>query len=359
MHTRDVPPNANDCSVPHQPPAWCRFRRLVLGTLGATVFVILFGSVVRITGSGAGCGQHWPTCRGEITHLPNTLATLIEYTHRLTSGLLGFLVFGLAVVAFRVFPRRHPVRLWVCVSVLFMIVEALIGMLLVRFGLVANDTSVARAVVMPLHLISTLLLLSAMTLTAVFSLPACAVCPRDTRGTMLVGVGLLGFLVVSASGAVTALGDTVFPVRAGQTVARLAAEHSQPAQFLEHGRAFHPMLALVLIVSLLVILPRVAERGSRTAERLTQISLALCLFQGVIGALNVLLRAPAGLQVVHLFLSCSIWIALVSLGSELWSPRMLGQTTPPRVARLLRPLGDAGTGPANTWGRSSGRLHGP
>src|SRR5437868_15052119 len=72
----------------------------------ATVLVVLMGAVVRITGSGAGCGQHWPTCNGEVAHLPKHLKTWIELTHRLTSGLDFIGVLVLTVLAFWLKPRH-------------------------------------------------------------------------------------------------------------------------------------------------------------------------------------------------------------------------------------------------------------
>ena len=84
-----------------------RFARFARTLLGYTLGVILFGAGVRITDSGAGCGQHWPTCNGEVLHLPKSLHTLIELTHRLTSGLSLLAVLGLLIGAFRLYPRGH------------------------------------------------------------------------------------------------------------------------------------------------------------------------------------------------------------------------------------------------------------
>src|SRR5512145_445879 len=128
------------------------FQRFAWGSLVYTVFVILFGAVVRITGSGAGCGQHWPTCQGEVAHLPRTIEAAIELTHRVTSGISVVLVMFLPAVAFRLFPRGHVSRRAALASFAFMVVEALIGALLVLFRLVADDMSIARAVILPLHL---------------------------------------------------------------------------------------------------------------------------------------------------------------------------------------------------------------
>src|SRR5690606_40727691 len=91
---------------------------------GYTLFVVLFGAVVRITGSGAGCGQHWPTCHGEVAHLPSSIETAIELTHRVTSGLSLILVVGVSALCFRVSAPRDPMRKYALASVAFMLLEA-------------------------------------------------------------------------------------------------------------------------------------------------------------------------------------------------------------------------------------------
>ena len=146
-----------------------RFARFAWALLGYTLLVILFGAVVRITGSGAGCGQHWPSCNGALLQMPQTLKTAIEYTHRATSGLSVLAIIALLVAAFRVFPRGHATRAAAVMAFAMILVEALIGALLVKLRLVENDASFARILVLPLHLISTALLTGALTWCAWFA----------------------------------------------------------------------------------------------------------------------------------------------------------------------------------------------
>jgi cytochrome c oxidase assembly protein subunit 15 len=306
--------------VPSHPNPNPRFFKAVVGTLVATVFVILFGAVVRITGSGAGCGQHWPTCQGEVAHLPRTLETLIEFTHRITSGLLGLAIFVLTTGAFVLLERAHPARKWLVFSSIFLIIEALIGRRLVKLSLVGTDASVERAVMMPLHLVNTSLLLGTLALATFACWPQEAPSrARSPRGAALVGLGLLAVVAVSASGALTALGDTVYPTRLG--LSGIAADPGKERHFLEHLRVFHPLLAVALVVALLRLLPRAVTHGSTTARRLARVSIGLLLAQAALGALNVLLSAPGYMQVVHLFVACLIWLAMLLLAAELWAPR--------------------------------------
>jgi len=143
-----------------------RFALYAWAVLVYNLLVILWGAFVRASGSGAGCGSHWPLCNGEVIPLAPPVATLIEFSHRLTTGLAGLLVIGLVVWAFRAFPRGNSVRLGAALSLAFILIEGLVGALQVRLGLTADNASVGRAVVGSIHLANTFLMLAALTLTA-------------------------------------------------------------------------------------------------------------------------------------------------------------------------------------------------
>ncbi|HYX26188.1 MAG TPA: COX15/CtaA family protein, partial [Thermoanaerobaculia bacterium] len=192
-----------------------RFARYAWITLCCNVAVILWGTIVRATGSGAGCGSHWPLCNGVMVPRAPKIATIIEFSHRLTSGLALLLVVGLAVWAFRARPRGHGARKAALFSLGFMLSEAAVGAGLVLFKLVADNESMARAMFMATHLVNTFLLLGALALTAHFAGGGAPFQVRGHRGQGALGGGivltLLGILVSSVSGAVAALGDTLFP----------------------------------------------------------------------------------------------------------------------------------------------------
>jgi cytochrome c oxidase assembly protein subunit 15 len=114
-----------------------RYAIYAWAVLAYNLLVILWGAFVRASGSGAGCGSHWPLCNGEVVRV----ATLIEFSHRMTTGLAGLLVIGLVVWAFRAFPRRSTVRLGAALSLAFIIIEGLVGALQVRQGLPAQNDS--------------------------------------------------------------------------------------------------------------------------------------------------------------------------------------------------------------------------
>src|SRR5580700_7754211 len=91
-------------------PTTRRYRQFAWFVLAYNVATSAWGAFVRATGSGAGCGAHWPTCNGDVVPRAPRLETVIEFTHRVTAGLATVLVVTLAVWAWRAYPRSHPVR---------------------------------------------------------------------------------------------------------------------------------------------------------------------------------------------------------------------------------------------------------
>jgi heme A synthase len=300
-----------------EPNSHERFSRYAWALLGYTLLVILFGAVVRITGSGAGCGQHWPSCNGELLQVPHTLKTGIEYTHRATSGLSVFGIAGLLVFAFRLYPSGHSVRRAAILAFAMILVEALIGALLVRLHLVENDASLGRALVLPLHLVSTALLTAALAWCAYFASRAdhaARALPTAARALLLLAG--FGVLLVSATGAVTALGDTVYPVHAAGLAARLQEDQGASAHFLQRMRGLHPFLAIT--VAAFVAYVAAVFPGYRLSPNVKRASLALagCVsLQVGAGALNIWLSAPGYLQVTHLLLANFTWISLILLAA--------------------------------------------
>src|ERR1700682_1211964 len=181
------------------------FARYAAAVLAYNLAVVLWGAYVRATGSGAGCGNHWPLCSGEVVPQTPALATLIEFTHRATSGIDVVLVAVLVVWAFRAFPRRHPARLGAALSGLFLVSEALIGAMLVKLEHVAHNASVGRAYSLSAHQTNTLTLLACLTPTVLWGLGGGRLRPRG-RPVWPVAVGLGLLMLAVTSGAITALG---------------------------------------------------------------------------------------------------------------------------------------------------------
>lgn len=288
-----------------------RLAKFCWGVLAYNVLVILWGAYVRATGSGAGCGSHWPTCNGEVIPRPHSVETLIEFTHRATSGIALLAVLAMFVWAFRAYPRRHIVRLGASLSLFFIFTEALVGAGLVLFEWVAHNTSVARAISMPVHLANTFLLLASLALTAWW---ASGGAPFRLRGQgkllqILVG-GMFALLVTGMTGAVIALGDTL-TLGLG-----ISPEQSPLVRTLVALRPIHPVIAVVAGIYLSAAGIWISNhRPQPLVARLVMVLLMLFVLQLTAGAINVVLKAPVWMQLVHLLLSDGIWIVLVLLSA--------------------------------------------
>jgi cytochrome c oxidase assembly protein subunit 15 len=298
------------------------FPPFAWSVLAVNLAVVGWGAFVRATGSGAGCGKHWPTCNGEILPRAPGAEMAIEFAHRASSGVALLLVLALAAWALRLFPRRHPARRAALASLAIIVVEALVGAGLVLFGWVANDASAARGWVMAIHLTNTFLLLGALALTAEWSArPAPALAGRGATAVAF-GTGLVAVLLAGVSGAIAALGDTLFP--ATSFAAGLRDELSGDAHLLLRLRLVHPFAAIAAGAALLG-LARVAlrTRPDGRVRSLAVLLAALVALEIAAGAVNVLLLAPVWLQIVHLLLADGVWISVVLLGSATLAPGAL------------------------------------
>lgn len=290
-----------------------RFAVYAWGVVGYNLLVIVWGAYVRASGSGAGCGSHWPLCNGEVIPHSRPIETFIELAHRLTSGLALLLIVGLAIWAFRAFPKKHPVRRGAALSLFFIFTEALVGAGLVLFELVADNASIARAMFMSVHLINTFTLLAFLTLTAWWASGAQFVRLKGQGfAAWLLGLALAGTLILAVSGAVTALGDTLFP--SNSFAAGLSQDFSPTAHFLIRLRLLHPALA-VTVGSLVLIVAGITNflRPGGWVKRCMLLVTTLVVLQLGAGLLNVVLLAPIWLQLVHLLLADLLWLALVLL----------------------------------------------
>ncbi len=278
--------------------------------------MILWGAFVRATGSGAGCGAHWPLCNGEVVPRAPAVETMIEFTHRATSGVALLLVLTLVVWVFRDRPKGHPARAAAGAALVFILTEAAVGAGLVLFRLVAGNESVARALFMAGHLANTFLLLAALTLAAHW----CAIDARPRREALArdgwtFGLGALVLVAVGKSGAVAALGDTLYPAQS--LLGGLAQDLTPTASFLVKLRVAHPVLALAGALVVAFVAARVLQATDDPATRRTAWALpVLAVVQVSAGLANVALLAPVWMQVVHLLLADVLWIAFVLLAAR-------------------------------------------
>lgn len=283
--------------------------RLAWGAVAYTLFVILWGAFVRATGAGAGCGAHWPLCNGELLPTSPVRDTVVEFGHRITSGLALPLVVWVAWRVVRTAVPGAAVRKASVAAVFFMVLEAAIGAGLVLFEYVAYNPSIARALWMAAHLANTFLLLAAMTLTAWWAGGRPVPRLRADQRTVAVGAALLSVLLLGAGGAVTALGDTL--VLGGG----LDPASDPVVATLVSARVYHPAMAFVALFVLCVAVWTARPVGPDVVRK-GMLVVGATVVQMALGALNVALLAPVWLQLVHLLVSDMIWIGLVIFASE-------------------------------------------
>jgi heme a synthase len=278
-----------------------------------TVLVILWGAYVRATGSGAGCGAHWPLCNGEVVPRAPSTEMLIEFSHRVSSGLALVAVIALAVWVWRTLAAGHPARKAAAASVVFIVVEALLGAGLVLFRLVAHDDSLARAMMMPLHLANTLVLLLCLTLAAHFLSGGAPIAVSGRARTFGFLVALLVLMVgVGKTGAIAALGDTLYP--STSLLEGLNADVAPATSLLLRLRILHPALGVAVGAMLLVGIRAVPlADGHRRGRRARRAVALLAAAQVILGFVNVWLLAPVWIQIAHLLVADLLWISLVLL----------------------------------------------
>ena len=301
-----------------------RFAKTAWTAVVLTVFVILWGAIVRATGSGAGCGNNWPTCNGDVLPLSGSAETAIEFVHRVSSAGLGLLILYLLVAAVREFPAGHRVRRAATATFVLVIVESLVGAGLVLFEQTGDFEGVSRAYWQSGHFANTLLLLAAATLTAWWASTAAPDHdePATRRERRLIGAVGVAMLILGVSGAIAALGDTLFPV--DSFIEGLERELSAAGHVFERLRIFHPVIAIGTGLLALWVVNELAESRQGRVGRIARLVSLLVLFQLGVGTVNALLAAPIWIQVVHLLVADLVWIALVILAADVLATRRVG-----------------------------------
>jgi len=293
-----------------------RLARFAWTVLAYNLVVILWGAYVRATGSGAGCGAHWPLCNGEVIPRAPSTEMLVEFSHRVSSGVALVAVAALLVWVFRARAVGDPARRAAGWAMILMLTEAAVGAALVLFRLVADNASMARAMFMAVHLVNTFVLLACLTLTAHFLTDGVPVRFSGRSGRVAaLATGFLGLFVVGVSGAIAALGDTLFPARS--MAEALSADLSSTSHLLVRLRVLHPAIAIAVGLSLAAVAHRFPlPPGDRRGRLASTLVATLALTQPAAGFLSVVLLAPVWMQLVHLLLADLLWIAFVLLAAS-------------------------------------------
>jgi len=288
-----------------------RFSKFSWFLLVWTVLVIAWGTVVRATNSGAGCGNFWPLCGDSLIPTFEVFHTIVEFSHRVMSGLLIIFVIILFLWG-RKIHKSDPSRIRIVNAIVFFtLFEALLGAGLVLFGLVEDNSSNLRIVAVSIHLLNTFILLGVVATNAWWS-----------NHTLLSSVGInrvkklfYGFLsiiaMIGVTGAITALADTLFP--STSMMHTLSEQFQKNNHILISLRILHPILAILLGFAITYILINYLETDNATINKLKVGLWILILLQFGLGFSNIIFLTPVFIQVIHLVIADIIWILTVFL----------------------------------------------
>lgn len=288
------------------------FARFAWLALAYNLVVILWGVFLRASYSGDGCGQHWVTCQGEFIPTAPELKTAIEFSHRVTTVLAGFVVIALVIWAFRAFGRGSVVRWTAVMSLVFIIIEGLIGRGLVLTGNTAANWTPTRPYWTAGHLVNTFILLAFLALTAWFATSERKLdFRRPAKSWLLIAIALAAILLVGVSGSMAALTNMLFP--SGSLAEGLAKDFDPASHYLLRLRVGHPILSIVTAVYVVFLagwLRNWSGKDAETAKWSNRLTI-LILTQLAFGGLTLLMLAPIIMQLGHLLLADAVWITFV------------------------------------------------
>ena len=288
-----------------------RLARVATLAVIVTYLHLVFGGIVRITGSGMGCGDHWPRCNGSWIPPFNDATVMIEWTHRLLALLVILAIVWLVLAA-----RRQPADAAIgapgavfrpaVLALVLVITVALLGMITVKLG----NTTMATVAHWTLAMTLLAVLLVAAVRAGAFGGAAVATEPGTPRAMRSIGAGaamafivvILGGLVAKAPGAAVAC--TGFPL-CGDAPAGVPGGAA-------HIQLTHRVVAYLLFFHALAIALSVSRRGgeSATVRRAVKVAAALVVSQVVIGAAMVLSLLPHTLRFLHQAVGIAVWLTM-------------------------------------------------
>ncbi|MBA2687646.1 MAG: COX15/CtaA family protein [Gemmatimonadaceae bacterium] len=281
-------------------------RRLAYLSIAIAYIQIVFGAIVRITGSGMGCGDHWPRCLGSWLPDLGNAQTGIELTHRVLGALVGLSIILLYGIAWR--QKRagsddaRRVFRSAQLSVIAVVAVGLLGRSAVKMGL--------QPYVVVVHLIGAITLLALLATAAVraggfgASNNLAGATPGTFRASVAaVGLGflvlLMGALTANVAGAAGSCGG--FPwCRTGMA--------SGPGL---HIQLTHRVLAFLLLFHVLGMTMGIVKRGAPTpVKRAAWAAVGLIIIQVLVAAALVEMKLPGGLQSLHQAVGVLVWLAI-------------------------------------------------
>ncbi len=290
-------------------PSRVTLRRTAWAGVAMTVGLIVLGGIVRITGSGMGCGESWPRCNGE-WFPPLDLPTFIEISHRWIAALVSVLIVATAWIAWR--RHRATPLLWrpALLAVVLLVIQVLLGAVTVKLELLPS--------VVIVHLVNSMALLAALTVTALRATGGGSGAPLtpDQRhsGHALVLVAtvlslvavLLGAQVANLNASFLCLG---FPFCQGSSL--LPPPGPLGALHWVHRVAAYSLLLLVL--GIVWMARRQVGPAGASLRRAAGTALGFVLLQVAIAAVMALQQLPDEWRAAHVLGGTLVWLGMVVL----------------------------------------------
>ncbi len=285
------------------------YRRLTLATAGSIWILIVLGGLVRVTGSGQGCGASWPMCHGQLW--PNfEYHELIEWNHRLFATLVGLLM--VVTVGSTLLWYRKPRRLLVfaLLSAATYLGQAVLGGITVLLHL--DHTWVAA------HMGNSMLLMASVVLLAVFAWLGAVRLQEKSRWLRWLAFGTLVWTYLAlftGSAVIGAQADLACPAwpQCGENQLLPA----NVTEWVNFGHRLAVGLSDVLLLGLGIAIWRTRRQDKRLMNT-THFLAVLYISQVFLGAFTIWLGAPAALKGLHLALAAATWAALVLLTTFVW-----------------------------------------
>src|SRR4051812_34568264 len=278
---------------------------------------IIFGAIVRITGSGLGCGDHWPDCYGQFTPSGNAPNLLVEISHRYGAAALSVAIIALALAAWMRRDERgvsgdggilRPALL----AVLLVVIAALFGAATVKMELNAWVVATHLAIAMSLLAVLVVALIRA----GGFGATGVTVRSGRTLRSARAAAGLTFIALVF--GALTANTPGGPIACQGFPWCRVIAEHGMPLWI----QTTHRIIAFLLLGHLIGVSIAVRRRGEPGPIKAAAFSaLAIVLLQVVVAAAMVEMHLPPSLRSLHQAVGTALWVGVVALAALASGPR--------------------------------------
>jgi heme A synthase len=287
------------------------FRRLCGLTAAATYLLIVVGGVVRVSGSGLGCGESsgandWPLCHGGLLPPLNQQA-LIEFTHRWLAAIATALVIALAVTAWVRYRHLSRIAWTATVVVALFVVQIILGAVTVKLSLPGS--------VILIHLANAMLLLGALVYIAFTASTVGTERDRMVSGRRPPYVRMAA-VAAGATYALVISGALVVAKGAGAACAAwplCGGGFELGSGELASVNLLHRIIAggVVVLAGIAVMAIRRAVPHDRQLRVMAIVATALLLAQIVAGAVVVELKLPSAARGIHLALASALWVAFL------------------------------------------------